>query len=78
MKPIPNRTPNQFVSATAVRSHFTAAEQDSFAARRRSDITIQGVGTATANVACRPAEVDPVLAHGCVDWYLYRDSNREC
>jgi hypothetical protein len=75
MKPLPNRTPNRVISAVSVRADLTEAEQSGSKPPAYSDTTIQTVGATRINVARQPAEVDPVLSYGCVDWYLYKNSN---
>ena len=77
MKPPPNRPPNRIISAAPVRACLTEAEQRALNPAEYSDMAIQAAGNDQVNVARQLGEVDPVLAYGCVDWYLYRDSNRD-
>jgi hypothetical protein len=77
MKPLPNRPPNRIISAAPVRACLTEAEQRALNPSDYSDTSFQTAASAPVNVARQLAEVDPVLAYGCVDWYLYRDSNRD-
>jgi hypothetical protein len=75
MKPLPNQPRNRIISAAPVCAYLTEAEQRASSPGDYSDLAIQTAATAPVNVARQLAEVDPVLAYGCVDWYLYRDSN---
>jgi hypothetical protein len=66
MEPLQNRPPNRIISAVAVRADLTEAGRNTLNPPAYPDAAIQTVGA---------AEVDPVLAYGCVDWYLYKNSN---
>ena len=75
MKSLPNRLPNRIISAVAVRADLTEARQRALNPPAYSDAATRTEGAARISVARQLAEVDPGLAYGCVDWYLYKNSN---
>ncbi len=77
MKPISDRPQNRIISAVAIRADLTEAEQQALRSSGYAEVTMRFTKAARTEVVKNCADVDPSLAYGCVDWYLYPDSNRE-
>ena len=65
MKPTSEQTPNAILSAVPFPEELLILE---------SSFRNAAIEPARAVAVPHPTTVDPSLAYGCVDWYIYPDS----
>ena len=65
------------MSAVAIRADLTKAEQHSLRPFGYADVTMRITEAACTDGVKNFADIDPSLAYGCVDWFLYPESNHE-
>ena len=67
---------NRIVSASLCHAGLTEKERRALRTSEEAEITECIKRSSRMEVEKHLAEIDPSLAYGCVDWYLYPDLKR--